>query len=62
MTQQTIRLIHEDGTEDVVEVDQALWDKFAARAEDLGVPVEQHFLKVLADFVRRETVLVPAGR
>lgn len=51
---QTLRLIHEDGTEEAIEVDQALWDRFTARAEELGVPEQDLFIIALESFVKSQ--------
>ena len=51
---QTIRLISPDGTEDVVEIDEELWDRFCARARVLGVSENELFVIALGAFLEKE--------
>lgn len=54
VSEQTIRMTSPDGTESVVEIDQELWDRFAARAEDLGVSEEDAFLAAMSGYLESQ--------
>lgn len=51
---QTIRLISPDGTEDVIEIEKELYDRFTARAKELGVPENELFIIALDAFLKKE--------
>lgn len=51
---QTIRLISPDGSEDVIEIDKELYDRFAARAKELGVPENELFIAAMDAFLKKE--------
>lgn len=51
---QIIRLTSPDGTEDVIEIDQELYDRFAARAKELGQSEQELFIIALDAFLKKE--------
>ncbi len=51
---QTIRLVSPDGTEDVIEIEKELYDRFAARAKELGVSENELFVIALSAFLKKE--------
>jgi hypothetical protein len=51
---QRIRIISPDGSEDVIDIDQELYDRFAARAKELGVSEEKLFVAILDDFLKKQ--------
>jgi len=51
---QTIRLISQDGTETVIEIDKDLYDQFAARAKELGRTVNELFLIALGTYLEKK--------
>lgn len=51
---QTIRLTSPDGSEDLIEIDQELYDRFAAKAKELGVSEEELFMSALDNFLKSE--------
>ena len=54
MEKQTIRLTSPDGTEDVIEVDKELYDRFAARAKELGKTENELLIIALDAFLKKE--------
>lgn len=51
---QTIRLISPDGTESVVEIDKELYERFSARAKELGVSENELFLVAMDAFLKSQ--------
>jgi len=51
---QTIRLKSPDGSEEVIEIDKDLYDQFAARAKELGVPENELFIIAMDAFLKGE--------
>jgi len=51
---QTIRLKSPDGSEDVIEIDKDLYDRFAARAKELGVPEDELFIIAMDAYLKEQ--------
>ena len=51
---QTIRLTSPDGSEDVIEIDKDLYDRFAARAKELGQTENELFIIALDAYLKEE--------
>jgi len=51
----TLRLVSSDGNEDLVEIEQHLWDRFVARAAEMGMTEEDALVAALDSFLRAES-------
>jgi len=51
---QTIRLTSPDGSEDVIEIDKDLYDRFAARAKELGQTENELFIIALDTYLKEQ--------
>jgi len=47
-------LTFSDGAEAVIKDDQTLWDRFTARAEELGVPEQDLFFIAMESFLKSQ--------
>ena len=47
----TLKMVSELGTEEI-QVPEALWVKFEAKAKELGIPVEELFPKVIDAYLK----------
>lgn len=51
---QIIRLTSPDGSEDVIEIDVELWERFQAKAKELGMTEQELFVIALDTFLMKE--------
>ncbi|MBA7654779.1 hypothetical protein ES703_62672 [subsurface metagenome] len=51
---QIIRLTSPDGSEDVIEMDVELWERFQAKAKELGMTEQELFVIALDTFLMKE--------
>jgi len=51
---QIIRLTSPDGSEDVIEIESSTWERFQAKANELGMTEQELFVIALDTFLMKE--------